>query len=145
MSQENVEILRQANAAFNRGDIEGFLEFVVDDIEVEELKNAPDLPPVVKGKDAVRGLLVAWTETFGDFRGEIVEYIDVDEHHVACVVHYRGKERRTGMDIEFKTVDIWEIRGRKLVQGKTSFPDRESAIQGMGLPEQDAQRETPAG
>jgi hypothetical protein len=49
------------------------------------------------------------------------------------------------MDIEFKTVDIWEIRGRKLVQGKTSFTDRESAIRGMGLPEQDAQRETPAG
>jgi ketosteroid isomerase-like protein len=50
MSQENVEVLRRANAAFNRGDIEGFLDFAVEDIEVEDLKHAPDFPPVAKGR-----------------------------------------------------------------------------------------------
>ena len=136
MSQENVEVLSRANAAFNSGDIEGFLEFAAEDIEVEDLKHAPDFPPVAKGKDALRASLVAWTEAFGGgFTGEIVEYLDVDEHHVACVVHYLGKEPRSGMEVDFKSVDIWEIRDGKLIRGKVSFPDRESAVRGMGLSE----------
>ncbi len=37
MSSENVEILRRANQAFNRGDVEGFLAFCNDEVEVEDL------------------------------------------------------------------------------------------------------------
>jgi ketosteroid isomerase-like protein len=139
MSQENVEVLRRANAAFNRGDIEGFLEFVADDIEIEDSKPAPDVPPVAKGKDAIRAFLTAWTDAFsGGFTGEIVEYLDLDEHHVACVVRYSGNEPRSGMQVDLKTVDIWEIRGGRLLRGKVSFPDRDSALRSMGLSEQDA-------
>jgi ketosteroid isomerase-like protein len=139
MSQENVEVLRQANAAFNRGDIEGFLELAAEEIEIEDSKPAPDVPPVVTGKDAVRAWLTAWTEAFsGGFTGEIVEYLDLDDHHVACVVRYSGKEPRSGMEVDFKSVDIWEIRGGKLLRGRVSFPDRESALRSMGLSEQDA-------
>jgi hypothetical protein len=50
MSQENVELLRQANEAFNRGDLDGFLAFCGEDLEVEDLRNAPDLPRVAHGK-----------------------------------------------------------------------------------------------
>ena len=143
MSQENVEVLRQANAAFNRGDIEGFLEFAAEEIEIEDSKPAPDLPPVVTGKDAVRAWVIAWTEAFsGGFTGEIVEYLDLDEDHVACVVHYSGTEPRSGMEVDFKSVDIWEIRGGKLLRGKVSFPDRESALRSMGLSEQDARADS---
>ena len=134
MSLANVEVLRRANAAFNRGDIDGWLEFVADDIEFEDTKNAPDVPAVAKGKEALRASVVAWTEAFGGgLKGEIVDYFDVDDHHVACVVHYSGKELRSGMEVDFKGVDIWEIRDGKLIRGKVSFPDRESALRGMGL------------
>jgi ketosteroid isomerase-like protein len=111
MSQENVEILRQANGAFNRGDLEGFLAFCGEEVEIEDLNNAPDLPPVAYGKEGARRFLAAWTDAFDDFSGEIEEYIDADDRHVACLVHYRGRQRDSGLVIDFTGVDMWELRG----------------------------------
>jgi ketosteroid isomerase-like protein len=135
MSQENVEILRQANEAFNHGDVEGFLAFCGEEVEIEDLNNAPDLPPVAYGKVEARRLFTAWNDAFDDFSGEIEEYIDVDDRHVACLVHYRGKQRDSGLVIDFKAVDVWELRGNKLVRGTLGYRDRESALEALGLPE----------
>jgi len=54
MSQENVEIARKANAAFNSGDPGAFLEFLADDIELVDRASAPDQQQAVRGKEAVR-------------------------------------------------------------------------------------------
>src|SRR5437667_12010922 len=89
MSTSNIETLRRANEAFNRGDVQGFLEFCAPDVEIEDLNDAPDLPRVAQGIDQVRETLAAWAEAFDDFQGEIAEYIEAGDH-VACVVDYRG-------------------------------------------------------
>src|SRR5436853_4628259 len=115
MSQANVEILRQANEAFNRGDINGFLAFCSEDFEVEDLNNAPDLPPVARGKEGARQVFAAWVDAFDDFVGEIEEYIDMGDRHVGCVVHYRGTLRATGMEVDARAVDLWELRGNEVV------------------------------
>jgi hypothetical protein len=39
MSQVNVEIVRRANEALNRGDIEEFLTFYDENVEAEDLMN----------------------------------------------------------------------------------------------------------
>jgi ketosteroid isomerase-like protein len=135
MSQKNVEILRQANEAFNRGDVEGFLAFCGDGVEIEDLNNAPDLPPVAYGKEGARRVLAAWIDVFDDFSGEIEEYIDVDDRHVACLVHYRGRQRDTGLVIDFTAVDMWEFRGNKMVRGTLGYRDRESALEAVGMSE----------
>jgi ketosteroid isomerase-like protein len=57
MSQENVEIVRRANDAFNRGDVEGVLTFCAEDIDVEDLMNAPDVPSMVHDIQGLRQLL----------------------------------------------------------------------------------------
>jgi ketosteroid isomerase-like protein len=138
MSQENVEILRRANEAFNRGDVEGFLALCSEDVEVEDLNNAPDLPPVARGKNAVRQVLAAWVAAFDSFIGEIQEYIDVDDRHVGCLVHYRGKARDSGMEVDFRGVDMWEVRGTELVRGTLGYANRSQALEALGLSEQDA-------
>jgi ketosteroid isomerase-like protein len=138
MSQENVEILRRANEAFNRGGVESFLSFCGDDLEVEDLNNAPDLPAVARGKEEARRVFAAWVDAFDDFGGEIEEYIDVDDRHVGCVVRYHGKARESGLDVSFKAVDMWEVHEGKLVRGTLAYPDRESALLAVGLSEQDA-------
>jgi ketosteroid isomerase-like protein len=135
MSQENVETLRRANEAFNRGDMEGFLAFCGEEVEIEDLNNAPDLPPVAYGKEEARRVLAAWIDAFDDFSGDIKEYIDADERHVACLVHYRGKQRDSGLMIDFIAVDMWELRGNKLIRGTLGYRDRESALKALGLSE----------
>jgi ketosteroid isomerase-like protein len=135
MSQENVETLRRANEAFNRGDIEGFLAFCGEEVEIEDLNNAPDLPPVAYGKEEARRLFAAWTDAFDDFSGDIEEYIYAGDRHVACLVHYRGKERGSGLTIDFTAVDMWEFRGNKLIHGTLGYRDRESALEAIDLSE----------
>ena len=131
MSRENVEILRQANEAFNRGDVEGFLAFCAEDVEVQDLNNAPDLPPVAYGKTAVRQMFAAWISAFEEFIGEIEEYMDVDDRHVGCLVHYRGKARDSAMEVDFRGVDTWELREGKIVRGTLGYPDRQSALNAL--------------
>ncbi|MFL5887383.1 MAG: nuclear transport factor 2 family protein [Thermoleophilaceae bacterium] len=134
MSQANVELLRQANAAFNRGDIDAFLGLCTDDLVVEDLNNAPDLPPVVHGKKQARRVFAAWTDAFDGFVGEIEEYLDVDERHVGALVRYRGTQRSTGLEVQFRAVDMWEVRGSKLARGTLAYPDREAALDAVASP-----------
>jgi ketosteroid isomerase-like protein len=50
MSQENVETVRRANAAFNSGDTEMWVDLWAPDAELRDLANAPDQAGVVRGK-----------------------------------------------------------------------------------------------
>jgi ketosteroid isomerase-like protein len=131
MPRENVEIIRQMNVAFNRGDVEGVLAFMSDDVEIEDLLNAPDMPAVSSGKEEVRAVFEAWLDAFDEFRGEIEEFFDVDAEHVGCVVHYSGKERQTGIATDFTGVDMWELRDGQVVRATLSHRDRQSALDSL--------------
>jgi hypothetical protein len=56
MSQENVEVAKLVNAAFNRGEVEVALEVFAPDAELLDLQNAPDQPAAIEGltKSATR-------------------------------------------------------------------------------------------
>jgi ketosteroid isomerase-like protein len=137
MSRENVEILRLANEAFNRGDIDAFIALCDEEIEIEDLGNAPDVPRVSRGVSEVRGSLEAWVDAFDDFQGNIVEYIDSGDR-VACAVDYVGKSQVTGLTVTQRVVDIWEFRAGKFLRGSIGHTDRKTALKGADLSEQDA-------
>jgi len=44
MSQENVEVVRRSNTAFNSGDRDGALADYHPDVEWSDLQHAPDTP-----------------------------------------------------------------------------------------------------
>ena len=138
MSKENVEIVRRANAAFNRRDIDALLDLSADDLQVEDLHPAPDMPPVSAGKEQVRKLVAAWLGAFTDFTMEYEEFVDVDDAHVCCVGRHVGTQRDTGVRVETRAVDLWEVRDNKLVRGTIGYPDREAALEaaaGRGAPQ----------
>ena len=137
MSQENVEIVRRANEAFNRGDIEGVLTYYAEDAEFEDLMNAPDLPRKGHGIQEVGKMLTAWIEAFDEFSAEIVEYID-EGHHVVCVTDYYGKSREGGLTIHLKTADVAEVRNGKFVRLTFGYSNRKEALEAVGLSDQDA-------
>jgi ketosteroid isomerase-like protein len=139
MSQENVELVRQANEAFNRGDIEGVLAYYAEDAEFADLMNAPDLPQVVHGLQGVRQVIMAWVQAFDEFRAEIAEYIDAEDH-VVCVTDWYGKSR-DGLTIQLRTADVVEIRDGKFVQVTIGYQSRQDALEAAGLSEQDAHAE----
>jgi ketosteroid isomerase-like protein len=136
MSQENVEMVRLSNEAFNRGDIDEVLTYYTQDAEWEDLTNAPDLPPVAGGIEEVRQLLMAWTQAFDEFRAEVAEYIDLDEH-VVCVIEYFGRSRE-GLTIQLKDWPVLRLRDGKIARVTTGYTSREDALEAVRLSEQDA-------
>jgi ketosteroid isomerase-like protein len=136
MSQQNVEIVRRANEAFNRGDIEGCLAFYDEDVEVEDLMNAPDQPRVTRGMHELRQTVTAWKEGFDEFRGEIVELVEKG-HHVVCVTDYYGKGRE-GPTMRLRVTDVVEVRDGKIVRGTFGYENRRDALEAVGLSAQDA-------
>ena len=135
MSQENVDIVRCANDAFNRGDVEGVLTFCAEDIDVEDLMNAPDVPSMVHDIQGLRQLLTAWVEAFDEFRGEVAEYIDAG-NHVVCVTDYYGKSRE-GLALHLRVANVFEVRDGKMVQVTLAYENRDQALEAVGLSEQD--------
>jgi ketosteroid isomerase-like protein len=112
MSQENVETVRSANDAFKRGDIDAVISLCDEEIEIEDVSNAPDVPRVSHGLAQVRAVFKAWLDAFDDFRGDIVESVEVG-NRVAYVVDYVGTSQATGLTVRQRVVDVWE--GRQVV------------------------------
>jgi ketosteroid isomerase-like protein len=76
MSQENVEIVTDTVAAFNRGDLDTASDYWTDDLDYRAAEGAPDDPGPIHGKAAMRAYVEDWLGTFDDFRGEVTEFIN---------------------------------------------------------------------
>jgi ketosteroid isomerase-like protein len=132
MTQENVEICRRANDAFMRGDLKGFFGCYAEDVEVEDLLNAPDVPSVIHGKQGFREMIMAWVETFDEIRANVVEYID-EGSHVVCVTDYYFKSR--GLTTHQRVSDVVEIREGKVGRVTFGYSTRDEALEAVGLSE----------
>ena len=83
MSQENIQTVLDALAAFNRGDLDAsWFEYWTEDIDYRAVEGAPDDHGPIQGKDALRDYVQDWLDTFDDFRFEAVELIDSAEDKV---------------------------------------------------------------
>jgi hypothetical protein len=85
MSQENVEAFKRAMDAFNRGDVEAFLE--ENDPDVVMHLSLPAMfggeSTLYRGHDEWRAFYGDLTEAFAEFRIEISEIRDLGERTVA--------------------------------------------------------------
>ena len=134
MSQENAEIVRRINAAFNRGDYNRFADNLHPEIEFRDYAHAADAPETLKGPQALLSLLSEWGESFDDLRAEISEYVDVGEH-VVCVTRWTGKGKASDVAVDVSQVDVYELREGKVVRATLAYPDKTTALEAVGLRE----------
>jgi ketosteroid isomerase-like protein len=134
MSQENIEVVRRGNAAFNRGDYEGFAEGLHPKVAFRDRVHAADAPETLRGKQALLSLLSEWQESFDDFRAEISEYIDTGDH-VVCVTRWTGRGKASDAIVDVSQVDVYEVRQGKVVRAMLAYPDKTTALAAVGLPE----------
>ena len=119
MSQLNVDVVRQMNAAFNRGDVDAAFEFYRPDCLWHSRSDEPDTGDY-RGRDEIRAMAGMWQEMFDDFQIELDRYEDVRD----CVVlsgWVRGRGRESGAEVrdpyawvirlaDGKLAEIWEYR-----------------------------------
>ena len=134
MSQENVEIVRRGNDAFNRGNFERFAEGLHPDIEFRDLAHAADAPETLRGAQALLSLMSEWRESFDEFRAEISEYIDAGDH-VVCVTRWTGRGKASDAVVDVSQVDVYEVREGKIVRATLAYPNKTTALEAVGLSE----------
>src|SRR5918995_2608268 len=111
MSQENVEIVRQALEKWNRGDPDALDEMLDDDAVLRTAEGWPER--VFFGKAAVLSFFDGWVETVG---GEVVVEDMIDAGNAVVVrqqVHLSGVQ--SGIEGDQRSSAVLTLRGGKVV------------------------------
>jgi ketosteroid isomerase-like protein len=132
MSQENVEVVRRSYELFNRGDVQGWLATLSEDVELDERYLAPDAA-VYRGHEGARRWLRTSSEAIGSPRFEVLRWFHGGDAVVTEVaVHVRGAA--SGAEATARLAHAIRIRDGQGVY-VASFPTVAEALEAVGLAE----------
>jgi len=132
-------MVRAANAAFNRGDMDAAFRFYANDAEFRDLLNGPDQPSVVTGAAAAREAVALWLAAFDELRSEVQEYIDAGDA-VICAVRWSGQGKESGISIDVRQFDTYEFREGKVIRATLGYRSKADALEAVGLAELERSR-----
>jgi ketosteroid isomerase-like protein len=133
MSQENVELVRRAFEAYNRGDVDGAMSYFAPDCQYTAAGTIPDRTGVFYGPEGYREFTDWLRSEFDDARAEIDELVDAGDT-VVLGATLRGRGRQSGAETTFRFWQAWAVQNGKFVQGQ-GFTSREQALEAAGLRE----------
>ena len=134
MSQENVDIVKRGSAALNSGDVDAALEAFAADATLRDLASGPDQPTVVEGIESIRQVWALWLEAFDELRADIRDFIEAGDA-VICAVHWYGRGKMSGMNIDVDQFDVYEIADGAVVRATLGYKSRTEALDAAGLRE----------
>ena len=143
MSQENVENVRAAFAAWNARPGEPYLAGVFAHFHPELVyhprADEPDPSPHV-GRDVYERLVRGFVDSFSEVTVEVLEVIDAGDHVIASTVLHvvlRGQGSASGAGVSDTYVFVYKLRDGLVVEG-WEYRTKQEALEAVGLPEQDA-------
>ncbi len=128
MSQENVEIVRKAVAAYARGDLDAALTNADPDIVWNPVEEA-----ATQGQDAIRANVERWETDWEDYEATPEEYIDAGDQ-VLVTIHWSGRGRGSGVEVDIRTYMVYTLRDGKVIR-MDEFTERSDALEAAGLSE----------
>jgi ketosteroid isomerase-like protein len=132
MSQENVEIVRAANDAWNRGNIDAMFALLAPEFEWHTAGEFPGLDPVYRGPEGWRKFDHDFREAWDSLQVLIDEFHQVNDKVVALATfHARGRE---GIELRRPIAWVTTIRDRRAVRGDV-YADWDQAIEAAGVRE----------
>lgn len=107
------EMIREAYAAFGRGDVDGYLSACTEEF-VFNVPGHGALAGVYRGKDGVHELARrAMDVSGGSFREDVIDVLVSDNH---AVVLARHRFTRDGQPKDYRTAHVYKLRERKLAE-----------------------------
>jgi ketosteroid isomerase-like protein len=134
MSQENVDLLLQAAALANAGDLDGVAELYHPDAELRDLQHPPDTPEVLRGRAAIMAAWAQWLASFDDFTVEINEYVDAHPW-VVSDVSWRATGKGSELSIDWRVAEAFEVKEGKIVRVLAGYPDVAAALEAVEMEE----------
>jgi ketosteroid isomerase-like protein len=136
MSQENVELVRRINEAYDQGDVEGVLALADPVPEFEFVPSGvliPDLSRVQQGPEGLRRLVEAFHGEFDAIQVEVHELIDAGDQ-VFSSFTLQGRGKQSGVETTFDGWLVWTVRDGRIAR-LLGFTDRDPALEAAGLSE----------
>jgi len=132
MSQENVDLVRAAMEAWNRGDWDAVLDLVDAAIEWRLSGALPDLEDVYHGHEGVKVFWREWSGSWESIRAEPERFVDLGDR-VLVVAHFHAVSR-DGLEIDQQVAFLFTLREGLLLRFR-SYLDRAEAFEAAGLRE----------
>jgi ketosteroid isomerase-like protein len=133
MSQENVEIVRRAFEAFNRGDPEAWAAVLAPEFEYTAFGTAVGIGGTYRGAEGFRRFLASFWDEFDEPNAEIGDVIEEGDQVLASMT-FRGRGKHSGVPAEMHYFQLWRLRDGKAVRGQ-AFTSKEEALEAAGLSE----------
>ena len=134
MSEENVEIVRNAFAAFKRGDIDGVLRLCDEDIVITQPPDRPGVPPEQRGHRGVVEALAIWPEQWDEYRIELLRVDAAPGGKVFVGQRSSGRGKQSGVEVDMDFSFVFTLRERKISEWRL-FISEEQALEAAGLRE----------
>jgi ketosteroid isomerase-like protein len=129
MSQENVDFMREAFAAFAGGELTALAGFLDPDVEWKAVED----PEPKRGFDGVLESLSGWFEIWDEVHVALEELIDGGSNVVAVVTE-RGRHAGSESEVSERFFQVWTMNDDKIVAFH-EYRDRRDAFAAAGLSE----------
>jgi len=132
MSQENVEIVRRQNEAWNRRDLRMWLASYSSDGEIDWSRSRGPLKGVYRGRAERERFWDAFWSTFEDVQVEYHGFTEVgSEVVVPNTAHIRGRE---GIEVVARSAFVFTVENGQITRLRL-FQERADALDAAGLRE----------
>jgi ketosteroid isomerase-like protein len=129
--EDNVEIVRRATAAYDRGAFEEAAGWMDPAIEWDMSRVPVPEPEVYRGLDGLAAFTEVWQESWAALDLDPEEFIDAGDR-VVSVVRQAGRGRVSGVEVEQRFAQVWTLRDGRIVR-MDMYPDRGAALKAVGL------------
>jgi ketosteroid isomerase-like protein len=132
VSQENVEVVRQAIAAVNARDIDTYLGCCPENVRLET-PLAP-LGASYEGQEAVRRFFADVADTAPDFRITLESAEAARPDMVIASLRVSSTGRVSGIPMDNHPTNVYDLDAGRIARVRI-FPDRREALKAVGLEE----------
>jgi ketosteroid isomerase-like protein len=134
MSQENVENVRQAVDAFNRGDADTFVALASPEVEWEDAMFWSRVARTYRGRNELREWFNEVGEAWESIHIEIEEITEAPDNSVFFGIAMTARGRGSGVETEGRAWQLVRFADGKTVRRQV-FLDRTEALEAAGLSE----------
>jgi ketosteroid isomerase-like protein len=132
MSQENVEVVREANDAFGRQDPDAFIACLHHDVEWEALSGIAGIRGVYRGWAEAREWFEDAAKFWESIHAEATEITELGDGRVLVEWLTTARGGGSGAETQFRAWTIFSFAGGKIAK-RQAFRDRADALEAAGL------------
>jgi ketosteroid isomerase-like protein len=132
MSRENVELVKSAFEAWNRGDLDEFADHAAEDVAWVEVTGRPDAVATERfGRTRMREALGSLFEAFESYRLDLEQLHDLGDRVVA-IVREVARGRASGLEVDGRWGYLITVENGEIARIE-AYRDAALALQAAGM------------